>query len=136
MESGAIPGVDLSQGRHAARRLEIARGTGLCFFCGCLLGEIKGKNLIMEENATEILRRALKLPPQAGATPSGSLHDSLDRTVAPEAASAWEAEVLLRMKELDEGEVQSALRVAGYELRVFLLPQCATCKMQIPILSS
>jgi hypothetical protein len=50
---------------------------------------------------------------------SGSLLDSLDQTVDPEAESAWEYEILLRGKELDEGKVkrlswaEARRRIAG-----------------------
>lgn len=60
----------------------------------------------MKENVTEILEKALKLPPEARAAIAGSLLDSLDQTVDDDAESAWEEEIRLRLKDLDEGKVK------------------------------
>jgi len=60
----------------------------------------------MEPKLDEILRQALKLPPEARAAIAGSLLDSLDETLDPEAESMWENEVLRRLKEIDEGNVE------------------------------
>jgi putative addiction module component (TIGR02574 family) len=59
----------------------------------------------MKENIAEILKEALKLPPEARAALAGTLLDSLDQTVDREAESAWEAEIAIRLKEIDEGKV-------------------------------
>ncbi len=59
----------------------------------------------MKENITEILKEALKLPPEARAALAGTLLDSLDETVDRNAESAWEAEIVLRLKEIDEGKI-------------------------------
>jgi putative addiction module component (TIGR02574 family) len=48
----------------------------------------------------------LKLPPEARAALAGTLLDSLDETVDRDAESAWEAEVIMRLKEIDEGKVK------------------------------
>ncbi len=61
---------------------------------------------LMKRDATEILRDALELPPEARAALVGSLLDSLDQTVDADAASLWETEIMARVKELDEGKVQ------------------------------
>jgi putative addiction module component (TIGR02574 family) len=61
---------------------------------------------IMKDNVSEILREALKLPPGARAAIAGSLLDSLDQMIDEGAESAWEDEVLLRLKEIDEGKVK------------------------------
>jgi len=63
-------------------------------------------NSIMKDNVSEILREALKLPPEARAAIAGSLLDSLDETTDEGAESAWEDEILLRLKEIDEGKVK------------------------------
>lgn len=60
----------------------------------------------MKRDIAEILEKALELPPEARAAIAGSLLESLDQTVDEDAESAWEEEVLLRLKELDEDKVQ------------------------------
>jgi len=60
----------------------------------------------MKDDVSEILREALKLPPEARAAIAGSLLDSLDETIDEGVESAWEDEVLLRLKEIDEGKVK------------------------------
>ncbi len=73
----------------------------------------------MKDDVSDILREALKLPPEARAAIAGSLLDSLDRTMDEGAESAWEDEVLLRLKEIDEGRVrlvpwaEARRRIAG-----------------------
>jgi len=59
----------------------------------------------MKQNIAEILMKALKLPPEARAALAGTLLDSLDETVDRDAESAWEAEIVMRLKEIDEGKV-------------------------------
>jgi putative addiction module component (TIGR02574 family) len=60
----------------------------------------------MKENISDILKEALKLPPEARAALAGTLLDSLDDTVDQGTESAWEAEILLRLKEIDGGRVK------------------------------
>ncbi len=60
----------------------------------------------MKEDVSEILREALKPPAEARAAIAGSLLDSLDQTVDEDAESAWEEEILLRLKQIDEDEVK------------------------------
>jgi putative addiction module component (TIGR02574 family) len=60
----------------------------------------------MKQNIADLLKEALKLPPEARAALAGTLLDSLDDTVDRDAESAWEAEILLRLKEIDEGKVK------------------------------
>ena len=60
----------------------------------------------MKRDATDILRDALDLPPEARAALAGSLLDSLDQTVDEDAESAWEEEIMTRLKELDQGRAQ------------------------------
>jgi len=60
----------------------------------------------MKQNIADILKEALKLPPEARAALAGTLLDSLDDTVDQDAESAWEAEILFRLKEIDGGKVK------------------------------
>ena len=60
----------------------------------------------MKQKIADILKEALKLPPEARAALAGTLLDSLDDTVDRDAESAWEAEILVRLKEIDEGKVR------------------------------
>ena len=59
----------------------------------------------MKQDIAEILKEALKLPPEARAALAGTLLDSLDESVDRDAESAWEAEIVMRLKEIDEGKV-------------------------------
>ena len=59
----------------------------------------------MKENITNILKQALRLPPEARAALAGSLIDSLDEPLDRDAESAWEAEIASRIREIDEGKV-------------------------------
>jgi putative addiction module component (TIGR02574 family) len=59
----------------------------------------------MKENIADILRQALKLPPEARAALAGSLLDSLPEPLDRDAESAWEAEIASRVREIDEGKV-------------------------------
>jgi putative addiction module component (TIGR02574 family) len=59
----------------------------------------------MKENIAEILKQALKLPPEARAALAGSLLDSLDESLDLDAESAWEAEIAARIREIDERKV-------------------------------
>ena len=59
----------------------------------------------MDRDIDELLRRALKLPPEARAALAGGLIDSLDETVDEDAQQAWEAEVSRRVSELRDGRV-------------------------------
>ena len=73
----------------------------------------------MKQNIAEILKVALKLPPEARAALAGTLLDSLDENVDRDAESAWEAEIVMRLKEIDEGKVnlipwaEARVRIAG-----------------------
>ena len=60
----------------------------------------------MKQNIADILKEALKLPPEARAALAGTLLDSLDETMDQGAESAWEAEILLRLKEIDGERVK------------------------------
>ena len=73
----------------------------------------------MKQDITEILKEALKLPPEARAALAGTLLDSLEESVDRDAESAWEAEIVMRLKEIDEGKVtlmpwaEARARIAG-----------------------
>jgi putative addiction module component (TIGR02574 family) len=73
----------------------------------------------MKQNIAEILKEALKLPPEARAALAGTLLDSLDETVDRDAEAAWEAEIVMRLKEIDEGKIklipwaEARARIAG-----------------------
>ena len=74
----------------------------------------------MKQNIDNILKEALKLPPEARAALAGTLLDSLDQTVDRDAESAWKAEITTRLKEIDEGKVnlvpwaKARARIAGH----------------------
>ena len=59
----------------------------------------------MKNNIADILKEALRLPPEARAALAGSLLDSLDEPTDLNAESAWEAEIAARIREIDEGKV-------------------------------
>ena len=60
----------------------------------------------MKQNITNILKKALKLPPEARAALAGSLLDSLEEeALDKDTESAWETEIALRLREIDEGKV-------------------------------
>jgi putative addiction module component (TIGR02574 family) len=73
----------------------------------------------MKQNIGEILKEALKLPPEARAALAGTLLDSLDQTIDRDSESAWEAEIIMRLKEIDDGKVnlvpwsEARARIAG-----------------------
>ena len=73
----------------------------------------------MKENIADILKQALRLPPEARAALAGSLLDSLDEPLDLDAESAWEAEIAARIREIDEGKVilipwaEARARIAG-----------------------
>ena len=59
----------------------------------------------MKQDISGILKEAMKLPPEARAALAGTLLDSLEETVDHDAEAAWEAEIILRLKEIDQGKV-------------------------------
>lgn len=59
----------------------------------------------MDCDTDDLLKRALKLPPEGRAALAGGLIDSLDETVEKDAQQAWETEVSRRVKELREGRI-------------------------------
>ena len=59
----------------------------------------------MSRPVAEVLRDALDLPLDARSALIDSLLDSLDAEVDPDAGKLWEAEILRRAKEIDDGSV-------------------------------
>ncbi len=70
----------------------------------------------MKQDAAEILKKALELPPEAQAAIAGSLLDSLDQTLDDNVEAAWEDEILLRLKDIDEGRVNLVPRAEARRL--------------------
>jgi putative addiction module component (TIGR02574 family) len=60
----------------------------------------------MSEDAIEILKKALSLPVSERAELAGSLIESLDDTEDPSVETAWDAEIIRRMEELDSGRLK------------------------------
>ncbi len=73
----------------------------------------------MKQDQNDLLKEALKLPPEARAALAGSLLDSLDQEVDEDAEAAWHAEIDRRLRELDSGTVkpipwsQARRRISG-----------------------
>jgi putative addiction module component (TIGR02574 family) len=63
-------------------------------------------NLVMTQEADELLKRALTLSPDDRAQLAGSLIDSLDETEAA-VAEAWNKELARRIEELDSGKTKT-----------------------------
>jgi putative addiction module component (TIGR02574 family) len=61
----------------------------------------------MAHEISEILKKALALPPEARAALAGSLLESLDERPADQGVdSAWSEEIERRIEEIDSGKVQ------------------------------
>jgi len=60
----------------------------------------------MKQEPNDLLKEALKLPPEARAALAASLLDSLDQEVDEDAEAAWHAEIDRRLRELDSGTVK------------------------------
>ena len=61
----------------------------------------------MKQDPNNLLKEALKLPPETRAALAGSLLDSLDQDVNEDAEAAWHAEIDRRLRELDSGKVKT-----------------------------
>lgn len=61
----------------------------------------------MKQDPNNLLKEALKLPPEARAALAGSLLDSLDQEVDEGAEAAWHTEIDRRLRELDSGKVKT-----------------------------
>jgi putative addiction module component (TIGR02574 family) len=60
----------------------------------------------MGQEVSEILKKALALPPEARAALAGTLLDSLDETLDASAEEQWAREIRARIEELDSGKVK------------------------------
>jgi putative addiction module component (TIGR02574 family) len=60
----------------------------------------------MMQEVTELLKKALALPPEARAALAGSLLESLDDTVDASAEEEWNEEIARRIRDLDSGKVK------------------------------
>ena len=60
----------------------------------------------MNREVSELLEKALALPPEARAALAGSLLDSLDDTIDAAAEEEWSKEIARRIEELDSGKVK------------------------------
>ena len=60
----------------------------------------------MTQEVSELLKKALALPPEARAALAGSLLESLDDTVDALVEEAWKLEIAQRIQELDSGKVK------------------------------
>jgi putative addiction module component (TIGR02574 family) len=60
----------------------------------------------MNREVSDLLERALALPPEARAALAGSLLDSLDATVDVSAEEEWSREIARRIEEIDSGKVK------------------------------
>jgi putative addiction module component (TIGR02574 family) len=60
----------------------------------------------MTPDVSELLKKALALPPEARAALAGSLLESLDDTVDASAEEEWSREIARRIQELDSGKVK------------------------------
>ena len=60
----------------------------------------------MTHETSEILKKALALPPEARAALASSLLESLDETVDESAEEQWNLEIARRIEELDAGKVK------------------------------
>jgi len=60
----------------------------------------------MTQEVSELLKKALALPPEARAALAGSLLESLDDTVDACAEEEWNEEIARRIQELDSGKVK------------------------------
>jgi len=63
--------------------------------------------MLMSRDPAEILREALRLPPEASAAIAASLIESLDEHIDENAEADWATEIVRRMAELDGGTVES-----------------------------
>jgi putative addiction module component (TIGR02574 family) len=60
----------------------------------------------MTQEVSELLKKALALPPEARAALAGSLLESLDDTVDASAEEEWNEEIARRIRGLDSGKVK------------------------------
>ena len=60
----------------------------------------------MTKEVSELLQKALALPPEIRAALAGSLLYSLDDSVDPAAEESWRLEIARRIEDLDSGKVK------------------------------
>jgi putative addiction module component (TIGR02574 family) len=60
----------------------------------------------MTQEVSELLKKALALPPEARAALAGSLLESLDDTIYASAEEEWNQEIARRIEELDSAKVK------------------------------
>lgn len=60
----------------------------------------------MTEEVSEILKKALQLPPEGRAALANSLLESLEETVDASAEQEWNQEIARRIEQLDSGKVK------------------------------
>ena len=60
----------------------------------------------MKQEVSELLKKAMTLPPEARAALAGSLLESLDDTIDESAEEEWNKEIAHRIEELDSGKVR------------------------------
>ncbi len=61
----------------------------------------------MNREVSELLEKALSLPPEARAALAGSLLESLDDRVDANAEEEWNPEIARRIQEIDSGTVET-----------------------------
>ena len=61
----------------------------------------------MSADVSDLLKKALELPVEARAALAGSLLDSLDEAIDPNAEDQWNAEIARRIKDLDSGKAKT-----------------------------
>lgn len=64
-------------------------------------------NLLMTQEANEVLKRALALPAEDRAELAGSLIESLDVEKDPDVQAAWNEEIAHRIQDLDSGKASA-----------------------------
>jgi len=63
--------------------------------------------MVMTQEVSEILKKALALPPEARAAIAGTLLESLNDGPADEGVeAAWSEEIKRRIEEIDSGKIQ------------------------------
>jgi len=65
--------------------------------------------VLMNREVSELLEKALSLPPEARAALAGSLLESLDDTAEASAEEEWNIEIARRIEERDSGKVKAIL---------------------------
>lgn len=60
----------------------------------------------MKQDPSNLLKEALKLPPEARAALAGALLESLDQEIDQDAEAAWEVEINQRLRDLDSGAIR------------------------------